>query len=116
MFQIPSIWYQFKEKTALCKSEYEEGLVDISPELVVNQYNLSIIESGTESIWQMVTQWGIYFSLSWLIAWRMTLSTNVHERIVLADQELKFSNLGMSLVMSLLSLAMAQSKIRMIFY
>ena len=36
-FQIPSIWYQFKVKTALCKSEYEEGLLYISPELVVNQ-------------------------------------------------------------------------------
>eukprot|EP00092_Neocalanus_flemingeri_P011342 GFUD01012221.1.p1 GENE.GFUD01012221.1~~GFUD01012221.1.p1 ORF type:complete len:447 (+),score=70.17 GFUD01012221.1:67-1341(+) len=72
------------------------------------------MESGMESIWQMVTQWGAYFSLSWLLTWRMTLSSNVHDKLTVVDSELKFSHLYSSLMSSLFSLAMAQFKVRMV--
>ena len=48
------------------------------------------------------------------LAWRMTLSPDVHEKIANADSQLKFSHLCVSLLMSLFSLSMAQSKMRMI--
>eukprot|EP00092_Neocalanus_flemingeri_P013387 GFUD01014431.1.p1 GENE.GFUD01014431.1~~GFUD01014431.1.p1 ORF type:complete len:706 (+),score=95.53 GFUD01014431.1:848-2965(+) len=116
-FQAPSIWYQYQVKTAMCKSEFETGILKISPEEVVNQYNLSIMESGTESIWQMLTQWGsTYFNITWLLTWIMSLSPNVHDKLILADSELKFSVLYSSLVSSLFSLSMAQSKMRMVLY
>ena len=98
------------------KTEFENGSLKIEPEQVVNQYNLSIMESGMESIWQMITQWGTYFSLSWLLTWRITLSPDVHDKLTIADGQLKFSHLYSSLVSSLFSLSMAQTKVRMVLY
>ena len=58
----------------------------------------------------------LYLSVTWLLTWVVDLSTEVNDALVAADSEMKFSSLYISLLSSVVSLAMAQSKMRKVQY
>ena len=88
--------------------EVEQGLENIDPYNVVNQHNYPVSESFGESTMQLMVQWGVYFSFSWFITWRLKLSDEDRFELKEVDEILGFSNLYMSLLSSILSLTYAQ--------
>ena len=56
----------------------------------------------------MMVQWGVYFSFSWFINWRLSLSRENVEELDLANGILHISNLYLSLISSILSLSVGQ--------
>ena len=62
------------------------------------------------------SNWTISFSVTWLLTWIVDLSTEVDDVLVDADSAMKFSSLYLSLVSSVISLSMAQFKMRKVLY
>ena len=54
--------------------------------------------------------------MTWLLTWIVDLSTEVNDALVTADAEMRFSSLYLSLLSSVISLSMAQSKMRKVQY
>ena len=60
IFHLYSLQYRYKVSMQMTSPRSELGLVQIDPVHVVNQYNLPLSESRSESIWQMMVQCGVY--------------------------------------------------------
>ena len=108
LFHLPSLWLRYKVAMQMESYEAERGLDTIDPYHVVNQHNFPVFESSGESTMQLMVQWGVYFSFSWFITWRLKLSDEDREELKEVDQILSFSNLYMPLVSSIFSLTYAQ--------
>ena len=106
--QLPTLWFKYKVEMMMKDAETEAEKKSIDPKYVMNQHNLSLTEASKESIWQMMVQWGVYFSFVWFISWRLSLSSEDVEELEQANETLHISNLYMSLVSSILSLSVGQ--------
>ena len=108
LFHLYSLQYRFKVSMQMTSPRSELGLVQINPVHVVNQYNLPLSESRSESIWQMMVQWGVYFCFSWFVTWRLKLFNVDAEELQEVDKILCFKALFPSLISSGCSLTYGQ--------
>ena len=69
LFHLPSLRCRYKVALQMESPSVELEFEAINPAHVINQYNLPISESRTESLWQMMVQWGLYFGYAWFIIW-----------------------------------------------
>ena len=108
LLNLPSLWWRFKVTLQMASPSYEMGMDTIDPFHVVNQYNLPRSEARHEAIWQMMVQWGVYFSYSWFFNWRLKLKHEDNSEQFNVHEILSFPSLFMSLFSSILSLSYGQ--------
>ena len=110
VLHIPSIRSRYRVSMQMENPNTESGMEEICPQDVYNQYNLSISQSKTEAIWQLMVQWGVYFGFSWFITWRLKIQQTFKDPCELKNvfNLLNFLNLFPSLLSSMCSLTYGQ--------
>ena len=110
ILHIPSVRSRYRVSMHMENPSTEAGTETICPQDVYNQYNLSISESKTEAILQLMVQWGLYFGFSWFMTWRLKLLKTEEDPCELKNvyNLLNFWNLFPSLFSSMCSLTYGQ--------